>query len=105
MRPQLQSVTAYVIEVTINGDVITVDQDPLKVHQGEKVLWTTKGSETFTIMFKDQGPFWTEVLTFDAATSPQHALNQGHHKYSVVKDSNPTIRLDPMVVVDPPIYP
>ncbi len=103
MRPPSHSITAYMIQVTIEGSAISVDPNELTVPQGEKVIWNTKGNETFTIMFEGQGPFWTEVLTFDAATSPQHALNRGRFKYSVVKDSDPAVRLDPMVVVDPPL--
>jgi hypothetical protein len=56
----------------------------------------------FSIVFDPATPFADRTLPFSAATQPLRPLTKGWFKYSIVSDENPDLKLDPLVIIDPP---
>ena len=90
----------HVVNVTIQGKTITVDLDPVRIHDQSTIQWV--GNEPFSITFKETGPFGAR-LSHSQAQEPRKP-NQGWHgryKYTIISDQDSSIVLDPIVIVDP----
>ena len=90
------------VSVTVEGRGIRVAPDPLVMTTDEELHWSCSSAHRFTIEFDGKGPFSARVLGHDAASSPQRPQQRGRFKYTVVLESDPKVRLDPEVVVNPP---
>jgi hypothetical protein len=90
------------VSVTVEGRAIRVSPDPLVMTTNDELHWGGTGSHRFTIEFDGTGPFAARMLGHDAATSPQRPKQRGRFKYTVALESDPSVRLDPEVVVNPP---
>jgi plastocyanin len=93
---------SHSISVTVDADVIRVEPETLVMTTRDEVRWTGTNARGFSIEFNDDGPFGGRRLTHAAATARQTPRNKGRFKYTVVSDENPGLRLDPVIVVDPP---
>ena len=101
-----QKAVTHKISVTIDGRSIRVSPDPLVMKSGEDVHWAGMGSQRFSIEFDGQGPFAQRTLRHDAAVAMNHPSRKGRFKYTVALESDPTVRLDPEIIVeDPPTKP
>jgi hypothetical protein len=90
------------VSVTVEGRGIRVAPDPLVMTTDDELHWGSSGSHRFTIEFDGKGPFSARTLGHDVAAAPQRPKLSGRFKYTVVLESDPTVRLDPEVVVNPP---
>ena len=109
--------TAAAITLNINRrkKEISIEPDELKVEGGQKVVWKRTGDkEPFIISFekyKNKGkgghesPFPEDTFTDDTALTPQVTLWGGTFRYSVTLINDPSVSVDPVVVVVPPTYP
>ncbi len=101
-----QKLVTHRISVTIDGRSIRVSPDPLIMKSGDEMHWTGMGSQRFSIEFEGPGPFSERELRHDAAATMQHPSRKGRFKYAVVLESDPNVRLDPVIIVeDPPSKP
>jgi hypothetical protein len=91
------------VSVTVDGRSIRVSPDPLMMTSDDELHWSCSGPQRFSVEFEGAGPFANRKLGHDAATSPQKPKSRGRFKYTVALESDPSVRLDPEVVVgDPP---
>jgi len=98
--------STHKVSVNVDGRSIRVSPDPLVMTIQEDVHWVCAGPQRFSIEFDGAGPFAARKLAHDAANSPQRPRGRGHYKYTVALESDPSVRLDPEVIVeDPPSKP
>jgi len=91
------------VSVTVDGRSIRVSPDPLMMTSDDELRWSCSGPQRFNVEFEGAGPFASRKLGHDEATSPQKPKSRGRFKYTVALESDPSVRLDPEVVVgDPP---
>lgn len=91
------------VSVMVEGRGIRVSPDPLMMTSDDELHWSCSGPQRFTVEFDGAGPFASRKLGHDAATTPQKPKARGRFKYTVALESDPSVRLDPEVVVgDPP---
>ena len=95
----------HTISVTVENTSIRVDPDPLFMTMQDEVQWAGRNSRKFSIEFEGAGPFASQRLAHAAATAAQRPRARGRFKYTVVSEENPSLRLDPEVIVDPPPTP
>lgn len=88
--------------MTVDSDIIRVEPDTLLVTTLDEVQWQSANTRKFSIEFDGDGPFGSRRLAHGAATTRQRPAKQGRFKYTVVSDENPGLRLDPVIIVDPP---
>ncbi len=101
-----QKMVTHKISVTIEGRSIRVSPDPLIMKLGDEMRWAGMGAQRFSIEFEGTGPFTEGRLRHDAAIATQHPSRKGRFKYTVVLESDSTVRLDPVIIVeDPPTKP
>ena len=94
------------ISVTVEGRALHVSPDPLVMTSEDELHWGCSSPHRLTIEFEGSGPFKAATLAHDAATSPQRPSKRGRFKYTVSLETDPTVRLDPDVIVnDPPSQP
>jgi hypothetical protein len=94
------------VSVVVEGRAIRVSPDPLLMTSEDELQWTCSTPHRFTVEFDGKGPFANLKLGHDAATSPQKPRSRGRFKYTVALESDPSVQLDPEVVVgDPPSKP
>ena len=92
------------VKVTVEGRTIRVAPDSLVMTSADEVRWS--GAQRFTIEFDGEGPFTSRRLAHDVAAAPQTPRRKGRFKYTVALESDPSVQLDPDVVVgDPPSEP
>jgi hypothetical protein len=94
--------SSHTISVTVDAGVIQVTPETLVMTTQDEVKWTGTNARGFSIEFDGEGPFGGRRLAHAAATTRQTPRNKGRFKYTVVSDENPGLRLDPVIVVDPP---
>jgi hypothetical protein len=91
------------VTVSVQGRTISVSPDPIVMTSADELHWGSSGADRFTVEFDGQGPFASSRLAHDLATSPQRPTRTGRFKYTVALESDPSVSLDPDVVVgDPP---
>lgn len=90
------------ISVTVEKDSIQVTPDPLVMNSLEEVQWTGKTARKFSIVFEGAGPFASSRLAHSAASTRQRPGAKGRFKYSVVSDEDPSVMLDPIIIVEEP---
>jgi len=96
----------HMVSVTVEGRGLKVSPDPLVMTSTDELHWGCSTPHRFTIEFDGPGPFPDRRLGHDAATAPQRPSKRGRFKYTVALESDPTVRLDPDVIVnDPPTDP
>jgi len=90
------------VSVTVEGRGIRVSPDPLVMTSEDELHWGCASADRFTVEFEGTGPFASRTLRHDAATTPQRPNARGRFKYTVALEADPSVRLDPTVVVDDP---
>jgi hypothetical protein len=96
---------SHTISVTVGKDSIQVVPNTLMMTSVDDVRWADTNSKVFSIVFDDATAFGSE-LAHSAATTPKRPRAKGRFKYTVVSGDDPSVRLDPEVVVgDPPTDP
>ena len=94
------------VSVTIEGRGLSVSPDPIVMTSDDELHWASSSPQRFTIEFDGTGPFPALKLGHDEASSPRKPSRRGRFKYTVALESDPTVRLDPDVIVnDPPSEP
>ena len=94
------------VMVTVEGRGIRVAPDPVVMTSEDELHWGCTSSHRFTVEFDGRGPFANAKLGHDAASTPQKPRARGRFKYTVALEADPSVRLDPDVVVgDPPSKP
>ena len=92
----------YTISVTVNANAIQVQPDTLVMTTLDEAQWAATNAGRFSIEFDGDGPFGSQRLDHDAATGRQKPRTKGRFKYTVVSEANPSLRLDPVIIIDPP---
>jgi hypothetical protein len=93
----------YKVTVSIQGRTITVDKPQIRMAADDDLQWS--GNEAFSIEFDDaRSPFGQQLshAQAKALNRPKVGCITGSYKYSIVCDRDRTIKLDPVVIVDPP---
>ena len=90
------------VSVTVDKAGIKVAPETLIMTSADEVHWACATSQRFTIEFDGPSPFASAKLGHDSANSKQRPRNNGRFKYTVALESDPSVRLDPIIVVDPP---
>jgi hypothetical protein len=94
------------VSVTVEGRGIRVSPDPVFMTSADEVHWGGTGPQRFTVEFDGAGPFPSRMLSHESAAAPQRPKQKGRFKYTVALESDPSVRLDPEVIVgDPPSQP
>jgi len=94
------------VSVVVEGRAIRVSPDPLHMTSEDELQWSCSTPHRFTVEFDGAGPFASRKLGHDAAGTPQRPRSKGRFKYTVALESDPTVMLDPEVIVgDPPTKP
>ena len=92
----------YTVSVTVGQGSISVNPDRQVMTTDDEIQWASGNGKRFTIEFEGAGPFTSSRLAFAAATARQRPRVKGQFKYTVISEENPTLTLDPDIVVDPP---
>ena len=94
---------SHKVSVHVQGRTISVSPDPIVMTSADELLWGSSGADRFTVEFDGVGPFPNRHLAHDMATAPQRPTRTGRFKYTVALESDPSVILDPEVIVgDPP---
>lgn len=94
------------ISVTVGSSAIQVSPDTLTMSAADDVFWEGANPQKFSIAFDGPGPFNAATLSHSAATSKARPIRRGRFKYTVISESNPSLKLDPIIIVeDPPTGP
>lgn len=93
---------SHTISVTVDNNSIRVDPDTLVMTTSDEAKWAGTNDRQFSIEFENDGPFGNRRLAHAQATTGRQAGVRGRFKYSVVSEENPSLRLDPVIIVDPP---
>jgi len=97
---------SHSISVTVDGRAISVTPDPLVMTSDDELSWKCSGPQRITVEFDGSGPFESRSLGHDTATRAQRPKQRGRFKYTVSLESDPSVNLDPDVIVeDPPSTP
>jgi|SRR6185369_13580904 len=92
----------HTISVTVEESSIRVEPDSLVMSLQDEVQWAGRNGRKFSIEFDGEGPFGNRQLAHAVATTGQKPRAKGRFKYSVISDETPALRLDPVIIVDPP---
>jgi hypothetical protein len=96
-------VKRHKVSVSVQGRTITVSPDSVEMTSADELHWSSPGADRFTVEFEGEGPFANRRLAHDMAASPQRPTRTGRFKYTVALESDPSVSLDPDVIVgDPP---
>jgi hypothetical protein len=90
------------ISVTVDADSITVDPDTLTMTSADEVHWAGTNARKFSLVFEHDRAFGRRELDHAAATSRQKPRAKGRFKYTVVSAENPSLQLDPDIIVEEP---
>jgi len=97
---------SHSISVVVDGRSISVSPDPLVMTSDDELSWKCSGPQRINVEFDGTGPFEAARLAHDAATRAQRPKKKGRFKYTVSLESDPSVQLDPDVIVgDPPTTP
>ena len=92
----------HTISVTVDANAIKVQPETLVMTMADEAQWAATNAGRFSIEFDTDGPFGSRRLAHGQATSKMKPTAKGRFKYTVVSEANPSLRLDPIIVVDPP---
>ena len=92
----------HTISVTVEDSSIRVEPDTMVMTLEDEVQWAGQNARKFSIEFDGEGPFGQHQLGHAAATSERRPRVKGRFKYTVISDDDPGLRLDPVIIVDPP---
>jgi hypothetical protein len=92
----------HTISVTVDANTIRVDPDTLVMTTLDEAQWAATNGQRFSIEFEGAGPFGRASLDHAAATGRNKPSAKGRFKYTVVSEGNPGLRLDPVIIIDPP---
>jgi hypothetical protein len=90
------------VSVTVGEKSIQVTPDPLVMTALDEVRWSGMNAQKFSIEFDGDGPFASRKLGHSDATAGQRPRMKGRFKYTVVSQDNPSLRLDPIIIVEEP---
>ena len=90
------------VQVKVEGRTLRVSPDPVVIQSADELQWSCASPDRFSIEFDGEGPLASRRLDHAAATRPQRPRGSGRFKYTVVLESDPSVRLDPEVIVDQP---
>jgi hypothetical protein len=93
---------SHQIAVTVDAGSIQVEPETLVMTSLDDVQWAGKNARKFSIEFEGAGPFTLRKLPHADATTKQRPRSKGRFKYTVVSADDPTLKLDPVVVVEEP---
>lgn len=97
---------SHSISVVVEGRQISVSPDPLVMTSDDELRWTCSGPHRIAVEFDGPGPFANRQLGHDLATAAQRPKQRGRFKYTVSLESDPSVILDPDIIVeDPPSTP
>jgi hypothetical protein len=92
----------HTISVTVDANAIKVQPDTLVMTTLDEAQWTATNGRRFSIEFENDGPFGSRRLAHAQATTSMKPRAKGRFKYTVVSEENPALRLDPVIIIDPP---
>ena len=95
----------FTLNVSQDSDgnlVMSQEQQLTRMGLNDRIRWIGERGLQFWIVFEDRTPLDKHALGPLDAANEQKPLLTGPFKYHVVLDSDRTVRLDPVVVVDPP---
>ncbi len=90
------------ISVTVDKAGIKVTPETLIMTSLDEVHWGCATSHRFLIEFDGATPFANAKLGHDTANMKQRPTKHGRFKYTIVLESDSSVRLDPVVIVEPP---
>lgn len=93
---------SHTISVTVDSNTIRVSPDPLVMRRTDEVQWEGKTARRFSIQFGDKTPFDQRELSHDVARGRLQPKTKGRFKYTVVAEDNPSLILDPVIIVEDP---
>jgi hypothetical protein len=94
--------SSHTVSVTVDSNAIRVEPETLVMTTRDDIRWAGANARRFSIEFEGDGPFASRLLPHAAATANQKPRTKGRFKYTVVSEENPQLRLDPIIIVDPP---
>jgi len=94
--------STYTVSVTVGQGSITVEPDTQVMTVNDEIQWSSGNGRAFSIEFDGPGPFGSRTLSHAAATSRRRPTALGRFKYTVISDENSSLRLDPIIIIDPP---
>ena len=97
---------SHTVSVQVDGRTIRVTPDSLRMTSADDLKWSGPAAHRFTVEFEGTGPFASAKLKHDDATKPQRPTRKGKFKYTISLESDPSVMLDPDIIVgDPPTTP
>ena len=90
------------ITVTVGPSDIEVSPQTLTMSSADVVQWAGTNAREFSIEFDGAGPFSSARLPHAVARNAQRPTSKGRFKYTVVSSENPSLRLDPIIIVEDP---
>ena len=92
----------HTIAVSLEKGELQVSPDTLVMTSNDEVQWSSRTGHRFSIEFDGPGPFASRTLNHDDAGTRRRATAKGRFKYTVVLESDPSVKLDPIIVVEEP---
>src|SRR6185503_19522826 len=106
LRQTRRKQQSHTIFITVEDSSISVSPETLLMHSRDEVRFVATNGRRFLIVFDGTGPFARPDLAYAAATQRLRPLAKGHFKYTIISEANPSIQLDPVIIVDvPPSWP
>ncbi len=92
------------VEVSLRGGKLHIHPDDhiVRMRINDKLRWVSKHELDFWIVFEDRTPFERHTFAAPDAADLRRPLLHGAFKYHIVLHSDRRLRIDPVVVVDPP---
>jgi hypothetical protein len=86
----------------MESNSIQVNPNSLVMTSADEVYWGGTNNRAFTIRFDNEGPFGQRNLSHADAVSRKKPRVKGRFKYTVISADNPSVMLDPDIVVEDP---
>ena len=97
-----QTIKTHKISVSVGSSGIRVTPETLVMTSLDHVHWGCDTPHRFAIEFDGASPFTRTKLGHDDANTKQQPSMHGRFKYTVVLESDPSVRLDPIIIVEQP---
>lgn len=95
-------VVGHTIFVTVEDTSIRVVPETITMNKRDHLRFVATNGRGFSIMFDNLGPFGSQRLSFDVAKGRLNPLEKGQFKYTVISDENPSLILDPVIIIEDP---